>query len=76
MEKIINENLYNGKVDWDMLSNEEQVTIDNMVKIVGVLYSMCKVQFVKKINAEKNKINHFDIKKATTDAESLLQNVA
>lgn len=66
---------YNEKhVNWQKLSSEEQLVIENMVLIVGVLYNMCKVQLVQKSNSsEQNVINKADIDKAEKDANDVME---
>ena len=66
---------YNEKhVNWQNLSSEEQLVIENMVLIVGVLYNMCKVQLVQKSNSsEQNVINKADIDKAEKDANDVME---
>ena len=65
---------YNEKhVNWQNLSSEEQLVIENMVLIVGVLYNMCKVQLVQKSNSsEQNVINKTEINKAEKDANDVM----
>lgn len=65
---------YNEKhVNWQNLSLEEQLVIENMVLIVGVLYNMCKVQLVRKSNSsDLNIINKADISKAENDANNVI----
>lgn len=65
---------YNEKhVNWHDLSLEEQLVIENMVLIVGVLYNMCKVQIViKSDNSDLNVINKTEINKAENDANDVM----
>lgn len=65
---------YNEKhVNWQDLSLEEQIIIENMVLIVGVLYNMCKVQLVQKsCCSNQNIINKTEINKAEKDASDLI----
>ena len=65
---------YNEKhVNWQNLSSEEQLVIENVVLIVGVLYNMCKVQLVQKSNSsEQNVINKTEINKAEKDANDVM----
>ena len=60
-------------VNWQNLSSKEQLVIENMVLIVGVLYNMCKVQLVQKSNSsEQNVINKTEINKAEKDANDVM----
>ena len=62
------------RIDWNELSTEERLVIENMVMIVGVLYNMCKVQFVLKSGrADHNVINKIEISKAEKDAEDVME---
>lgn len=61
------------RVNWNNLSIEEQLVIENMVLIIGVLYNMCKVQLVQKSNSsDKNIINKTEISKAEKDANDVI----
>ena len=63
-------------VNWHNLSSEEQLVIENMVLIVGVLYNMCKVQLVRKSNnSDQNTINKKEIDKAEKDANVVMLQV-
>lgn len=61
-------------IDWNWLSADEQLVIDNMILIVGVLYNMCKVKLVNEQTSENsiNNINKVDIEKAEKDANEIL----
>lgn len=64
-------------VNWQNLSLEEQLVIENMVLIVGVLYNMCKVQLVRKSNSsEQNTINKEEISKAEKDANDVMSQMS
>lgn len=69
MEKIIENNAVCGKVNWLKLSQDDKVIIDNTILIVGLIYNMCKVNFVME-TAEKglNKINQEGIDNAEKEA--------
>ena len=61
-------------VEWQNLSLEEQLVIENMVLIVNVLYNMCKVKLVlKSDNSDQNIINKADIDKAEKDANDVIK---
>ena len=60
-------------VNWYDLSLNEQLVIENMVLIVGVLYNMCKVKLVLKSNtSDQNIINKVEISKAENDANDVM----
>ena len=58
--------------DWSNFSEREKLIIENTILYVGLLYNMCKVQFVKKTNEELREVNEEDIKKAVTSASAYL----
>ena len=60
--------------NWLNLSSGEQLIIENMVLIVGVLYNMCKVKLVLKSDSSKlNIINKEEIYKAEKDANDVIE---
>ena len=64
-------------VNWYDLSLNEQLVIENMVLIVGVLYNMCKVQLVRKSNSsDQNVINKTEINKAEKDANDVMSQMS
>ena len=65
------------RVNWYNLSMEEQLIIENMVLIVGVLYNMCKVKLVRKSNSsDHNIINKTKISKAEKDANDVMEQMS
>lgn len=65
------------RVNWNNLSIEEQLIIENMVLIVGVLYNMCKVKLVRKSNSsDQNIINKTEISKAEKDANDVMEQMS
>ena len=75
MDYVIN-TLY--KTDWNKYNEQEQLTVENTVLLVQLLYKMCKVKFVEKSNKEGEigKINTSDIDDAKKSAHSFLGNAA
>lgn len=72
MRNII-ESYSEKRINWYNLSMEEQLVIENIVLIVGVLYNMCKVQLVRKSNnSDQNIINKDKIRKAENDANDVM----
>lgn len=64
-----------GKTNWLDFTDEEQMTTENTVLLVGLLYNMCKVQLVQKAEDESqlNVINQRAIDKSMTDANQVLK---
>lgn len=76
MRKII-ESYCEKLINWYDLSKDEQLVIENMVLIVGVLYNMCKVKLVCKSSySDSNMINKADISKAENDAKEVISQMA
>lgn len=74
MERIIDRNAIEGRVSWTKLSQEEKTVIDNTILIVGVIYNMCKVQFVLETSENGlNKLNKDVIIEAEKKANSVLE---
>ena len=76
MRQIIN-SYGKGSIDWACLSTDEQLVIENMILIVGVLYNMCKVKLVNKQTSEAliNNINKVEIEKAENEAYEILNTI-
>ena len=63
-------------VNWQNLSSEEQLVIENVVLIVCVLYNMCKVQLVvKSNNPDQKTINKIEIVKAEKNATEVISQI-
>ncbi|MGN0688653.1 MAG: hypothetical protein ACI4KA_11190 [Oscillospiraceae bacterium] len=62
------------KTDWLTYSDEEKKLVENTGLLVGLLYSMCKVQLVIKADTPNgiNKVNMLDIRKAKNEATVVL----
>ena len=76
MRNII-ESYSEKRVNWHNLSMEEQLIIENMVLIVGVLYNMCKVKLVRKSNSsDQNIINKTEISKAEKDSNDVMEQMS
>ncbi len=61
-------------VNWQDLSAEEQLIIENTVLVVSVLYNMCKVKLVRKSDfSDENIINRADILKAEKSANDVMK---
>lgn len=63
-----------GKTDWNLFTDAEKQLTENSVLLVGLLYSMCKVQLVLKSEGENglNKVNLPEIQDSTANAEHFL----
>lgn len=61
-------------VNWNELTDEQKSTVESLVRLVGILYEMCKVQLVKqeKNNNGLNRVNHNDINDALSKASTVL----
>lgn len=74
MRNVVDNNDVGGHIDWNMLTDDERLIIENMVLIVGVLYNMCKVQIVKESSSSgMNSVNRQAICKAENDAKKVIQ---
>lgn len=73
MKEIIDRNAIDGRVSWLKLNDDERILIDNTILIVGIIYNMCKVSFVKETAEDGlNKINLEEIKKAEAEANKAM----
>lgn len=63
-----------GHKDWNTFTLDEKKLTENTVLLVGLLYSMCKVELVLKAknNDELNRINSEAIQKSINDANTIL----
>lgn len=63
-----------GHTDWNTFAPEEKKLTENTVLLVGLLYNMCKVEFVLKAENEYdiNTINKTAIMEAINNAEDVL----
>lgn len=66
-----------GHNDWNTFTDEEKRITENTVLLVGLLYSMCKVELVKKSTQKDgmNTINQADAKKAMENATHVKQDI-
>lgn len=66
-----------GHNDWNTFTDEEKRVTENTVLLVGLLYSMCKVELVKKSTQKDgmNTINQADAKKAMENATHVKQDI-
>lgn len=65
------------KTEWELFTREEKLCLENTALLVGLLYSMCKVQIVKKSANEKelNEVNTYEINKSMSDAKQVLTHI-
>lgn len=72
MRKIIYSS-FEKFVNWEDLSREDQLIVENTVLIVGALYNMCKVQLVREsTSSNRNEINREDIEAAKNTANDVI----
>lgn len=71
MERMI---LWQDRTDWTAYTQSEKVMVENTVLLVGLLYDMCKVQFVLKAenDSDINSINYKDINKSMVNAKRIM----
>lgn len=63
--------------DYNTFSEKEKLVVENTVRLVGLLYEMCKVQLVLKSEGEQlNRINYDDIIASTENAGRVIEQVA
>lgn len=70
LEKLQDLVVITGKTDWAEYTDAEKRLTENTVLLVGLLYSMCKVQLVRQTESEEepNEVN-------TEEIDSTIQNV-
>lgn len=63
--------------DWNTFTPEEKTLTENTVLLVGLLYSMCKVQLVLKSENEDdiNTINKTEVKESMNNAAAVLREI-
>ena len=71
MQRIIEQD---GRTDWNDYTASEKLMVENTVLLVGLLYNMCKIQFVlQSQNANAlNIVNHEDIQQNLSKATRVL----
>jgi hypothetical protein len=74
LEDSVNEE---HKTDWSMYSEEEQLKIQNLCLLVGLLFRMCKVNLVIQTNDKNgiNKVNEPEVNKAISDAKNIMDHL-
>lgn len=71
---IVNSHLNNGKADWNHFSKSEKMTVENLILIVGIIFHMCNVKFVKETGVNSiNELNMEEIDRNRTIAEEFLK---
>ena len=70
--------LFSNKVNYHKFSSDQQLLLENTVELVSLLYTMCKVQIVKKSNKdeEMNEIEVEKIQAEITKAQQILAHIA
>lgn len=74
LEKLGDLVVINGKTDWNEFTEAEKRMTENTVLLVGLLYSMCKVQLVIQTNSksETNTVNEQGVLQAVKDAKTFM----
>jgi hypothetical protein len=54
MGKLSNTVKVQGKTDWNYFTDEEKKNTESVVRLVSLLYNMCKLQIVKKAYAQQD----------------------
>lgn len=64
--------------DWNEFSQEAKIATQNSVLLVGLLYNMCQVSLVKKVNndSEMNKVNSSSIDASIRNAQNIMNNLS
>lgn len=65
------------KTDWNSFSEEEKITTQNTVLLVGLLYKMCQVSLVNKAASENemNSVNHCGVDEFVMHANSVMADI-
>ena len=72
-KRIDKKELINEDLNVVLENDDERILIDNTILIVGIIYNMCKVSFVKETAEDGlNKINLKEIKKAEAKANKAM----
>lgn len=74
LEKLGDLVVINGKTDWNEFTEAEKKMTENTVLLVGLLYSMCKVQLVIQTNSKSNtnEVNEKGVLEAVEDAKAFM----
>ena len=76
--RVILNRRYLRNVDWNELSSDEQLCVENTILLVGLLYKMCKVKLVKNYESAEtiNEVNIADINQSCNDCDAVLAQIA
>ncbi len=73
VDHIVN---FSETTDWKDFNQKEKLTLENLVLLVGLLYSMCQINLVIETEEEEmNQINTEEINNTSTEAEHILNNL-
>ena len=74
LEKLV---VTQGRTEWDTYTTAEKRLTENTVLLVNLLYQMCKVQLVQKVEGEGqiNQVNEEAVKKTVDDATAVLRSL-
>ncbi len=74
LEHIVN---FNEKTEWGAFTDKEKKATENTVLLVGLMYTMCKVQLVlKQGEDELNKVNKDEVDTVIGDADTVLNDIS
>lgn len=68
---------FSDKVEWDEFTDKEKKITENLVLLVGLLFSMCQVKLVlkEKGNEEVSLVNKSEIEEKINNANDVLNNI-
>lgn len=74
MGKLSNTVKEQGKTDWNYFTDEEKKNTESVVRLVSLLYNMCKLQIVKKASAQEelDSVQTLAVQEKMKQADTLL----
>ncbi len=63
-----------GKCDWEEFTEKEKAVGCDLVLLVGLLFKMCQLELVNKVDDTKNEVNSEEASKIISAAENVLEN--
>ncbi|MCC8164537.1 MAG: hypothetical protein LIO86_15565 [Lachnospiraceae bacterium] len=63
-----------GKCDWEEFTEKEKAVVCDLVLLVGLLFKMCQLELVNKVDDTKNEVNSEEASKIISAAENVLEN--
>lgn len=76
--RVILNRRYFRNVDWNDLSKDEKLCVENTIYLVGLLSKICKVKLVKNYESAEtiNEVNIADINQSCNDCDAVLAQIA